>query len=265
MSERYLIGLDLGQQQDFTALSIVKRLTVVTRPAPPPDPEARFQRVLQPGARLSRTAGLLQHRGALTDALYRPAPAPQPETANVYQVGHLERFPLGTRYPDMVRRVIQTMKQLPRMEAAAPLLIIDKTGVGGPVSDFFREENVPHVGISIHGGDKVTRQGQQYNVPKRDLAGVLQVLLQTGRLQVQRDLPEAGVLRTEMQNFKAKIDPQTGHDTYAADWREGDHDDLVLSVAMACWFGEHGLMVPPAVIATPIPRLTGELPKLNIT
>jgi hypothetical protein len=29
----------------------------------------------------------------------------------------------------------------------------------------------------------------------------------------------------------------TGNDSYEA-WREGIHDDLVLSVALACWFAE---------------------------
>lgn len=255
----YLIGLDLGQQQDYTALSIVRRLSVVTKPAPAADPEARFRRT--PIATASRVAGLFQPRGVLTDALYRPPQQPRDETISVYQVGHLQRFPLGTRYPEMVRRVISIMKQLPER----PTLIIDRTGVGGPVSDFFREENVPHIGISIHGGDRVSREGGQFNVPKRDLAGVLQVLLQTNRLKVQSTLPDADVLRSEMQNFKAKIDAQTGHDTYAADWREGQHDDLVLSVALACWFGEHGMPSPPAAATQPIPRPGADRARLNIT
>ena len=38
-------------------------------------------------------------------------------------------------------------------------------------------------------------------------------------------------------HFKVKIDPQTAHDSYSA-WREADHDDLVLAVALACWLGE---------------------------
>ncbi len=35
-----------------------------------------------------------------------------------------------------------------------------------------------------------------------------------------------------------KIDPATAHDSYSH-WREGDHDDLVLATAMACWFREY--------------------------
>jgi hypothetical protein len=35
----------------------------------------------------------------------------------------------------------------------------------------------------------------------------------------------------------AQLYISTTHDFYEA-WREGDHDDLVLSVALACWAGE---------------------------
>ncbi len=41
----------------------------------------------------------------------------------------------------------------------------------------------------------------------------------------------------ELLNFRVKINISTAHDSYEA-WREGDHDDLVLSVALACWAGE---------------------------
>ena len=46
------------------------------------------------------------------------------------------------------------------------------------------------------------------------------------------------VLQREMLNFKCKIDPVTVHDSYSA-WREDEHDDLVLSAALAAWYGEH--------------------------
>ena len=75
-----------------------------------------------------------------------------------------------------------------------------------------------------------------YNVPKRDLASTMQVLLQTGRLKVAAALPEAATLVQELLAFQVKITPQ-GHDTYGT-WREGAHDDLVLTVVLTCWDGE---------------------------
>jgi hypothetical protein len=59
--------------------------------------------------------------------------------------------------------------------------------------------------------------------------------LQNGRLKVAAGLPEAETLKKELLNFRVKIDPKTAHDSYEH-WREGDHDDLVLAVSMACWF-----------------------------
>ena len=47
----------------------------------------------------------------------------------------------------------------------------------------------------------------------------------------------AGLLRAELLNFRVKI-TAAANETFGA-WREGEHDDLVLAVALACWAGEH--------------------------
>jgi hypothetical protein len=99
--------------------------------------------------------------------------------------------------------------------------------------------------VLIHGGDKAAHEGNTWRVPKRDLVGSLQVLFQSGRLKISKKLPLASVLQTELMNFKVKIDPITAHDSYSA-WREQDHDDLVLSVALAAWYGE----CPPKTVLT---------------
>src|SRR5262249_20623470 len=44
------------------------------------------------------------------------------------------------------------------------------------------------------------------------------------------------ILAKEMQAFRVKI-TTTGNETFEA-WRERDHDDLVLAVALAAWLGE---------------------------
>ena len=67
--------------------------------------------------------------------------------------------------------------------------------------------------------------------------GVAQVLLQSGRLKVAESLPLAPTLVSELLNFRVKIGPLTAHDSYGA-WREGQHDDLVLALACAAWYGE---------------------------
>jgi hypothetical protein len=89
--------------------------------------------------------------------------------------------------------------------------------------------------VTITGGDTQTQaDAASWRVPKRDLVGALQVLLQQGRLKIASQLEHAETLRRELMNFRVKVNVTTGHDSYEA-WREGDHDDLVLAAALAAW------------------------------
>ncbi len=67
----------------------------------------------------------------------------------------------------------------------------------------------------------------------------MQALIQADRFQIAPGLTEAETLGRELLQFRAKINLQTGNETLEA-WRTRDHDDLVLAVALACWFGQHG-------------------------
>src|SRR5262249_19043086 len=76
-----------------------------------------------------------------------------------------------------------------------------------------------------------------WHVPKKELVSTLQVLLQGRRLKVAA-VPERDVLLKELLNFKVKVTVGAA-ETFEA-WRERDHDDLVLAVALACWVVGHG-------------------------
>lgn len=65
------------------------------------------------------------------------------------------------------------------------------------------------------------------------LVSNLQVLLGNGTLLFADGLEMKNLLIAEITNFKVKLTTK-GHDTYEA-WREGDHDDLVFSLALTCW------------------------------
>ena len=175
----FILGLDLGQSQDYTAIAIIEKL----------------------------------------------------DRDKVYRVRRLERA-RGTPYPEVVSRVKTILQKLP-----GAALVVDATGVGAPVVDMFDQARLKPVGIYIHGGDKASHDSRGWKVPKRDLVGCLQVLLQNQRLKIAPG-PLSDILASEMLNFKVKIDPTTAHDSYSA-WREADHDDLVLAVALACWYGEN--------------------------
>jgi len=111
-------------------------------------------------------------------------------------------------------------------------LAIDQTGVGAPVADLFKSAGVSFAGVMITGGDTENSEGNVYKVPKMTLVSRLQALLHEGRLQIQKELPEATELVKELQDFRVRF-TESGHMTFGA--REGRHDDLVLALAMAAW------------------------------
>lgn len=96
------------------------------------------------------------------------------------------------------------------------------------------------IGLTITGGNEVSWDPERtrVTVPKRDLVNSLQVLSQSNRLKVTKGLKFACELFQELQNFRAKINIRTGHDSYES-VRESVHDDLVLSVSWAAWTGEN--------------------------
>lgn len=205
---RYIVGCDLGQAQDFTGI-------VVMRP---------------------------------DDA--------EPPT---YTAGHIERLPLNTRYPRVVSylgELIAALRTLTILEVASTMnglslltkqadvaLVVDYTGVGRPVADMIVDADFDCdlLLVTITGGDSVTDgpMGEK-RVPKRDLASSVQRLLQEERLIMPAAMPWVDVLTKELTGFRVKINLR-GHDSYGAgeDWRSAAHDDLVLSLALAAWYGEH--------------------------
>lgn len=152
-----------------------------------------------------------------------------------YDLRHVERH-RNVPYTVIVDRTRELVAQL----RGNVSLAVDATGVGRPVVDMLEEARIGATlyALTLTGGDSVQRDGRQIRVPKRDVVSSVACLLQTGRLRIPRSLPGAEVLERELIRFRAKI-TLSGHDTYEA-WREADHDDLVLAVALGCWLNEKG-------------------------
>jgi len=152
-----------------------------------------------------------------------------------YDLRHVERH-RNVPYTVIVDRTRELVAQL----RGNVSLAVDATGVGRPVVDMLEEARIGATlyALTLTGGDSVQREGRQIRVPKRDVVSSVACLLQTGRLRIPRSLPGAEVLERELIRFRAKIS-LSGHDTYEA-WREADHDDLVLAVALGCWLNEKG-------------------------
>ncbi len=235
----FVCGLDLGQAADYTALVIAERSV-----QPPYDPadvvlvhehvevqpaHVAFGTTLRPAMTVQQVfKKLRQADGSLVDV---------PTGGDVvrYAVRHIERWKLGTPYPEIVRSVGQLLTH-PALGRDVTL-VIDATGVGRAVVDLFLAGNHPYTIVPVMitaGNDSRTEYGWSY-VPKRELVGTVQVLLQGERLRFAQALPETALLTSELQNFQVKV-TAAANETFNA--REGKHDDLVLALALACWYGE---------------------------
>lgn len=156
-----------------------------------------------------------------------------------YHVRYLKRFALGASYPRIASDVAALWRQPP---LAGSLLGVDQTGVGRAVVDWLRLEMAETclVPVTIVAGHTVSEH-DGWHVPKKDLVACLQVLFGNRRIKISKQLDDAALLATELQNFRVKI-TAAANETFEA-WREGQHDDLVLAVAIAVWIGEN-LSVP---------------------
>ena len=76
--------------------------------------------------------------------------------------------------------------------------------------------------------------GRLYHVPKKDLVAALEVPFDKGTLKIAQGLELWPALREELQSFRRKQNQKTAHVSFEH-WRDSEHDDLVLAVAMACW------------------------------
>jgi hypothetical protein len=195
----FVIGLDLGQSADYTALSVVEDVL-------------KFDQ-------LGR-----KHRSLHLRHLERyPLRTLYPDIAD--GVATLIRDPRLSPeefYGAKLRRRVSE-------------LVVDQTGVGPAVTDLLKKRGLRFRAVTITGGNETTYGGGSWHVPKRDIVGALEVPFHTGQLKVAEDLSLWPVLKEELLNFKRNINLKTGHDSYEH-WRESDHDDLVLATALACWW-----------------------------
>jgi hypothetical protein len=161
------------------------------------------------------------------------------EKKGVMRVRHLERVRLGTPYPGVVERVREITRH--RELAGNCALAVDATGVGAPVVDMLRAARLgcDIAAVTITGGDRQHQNGSmRVSVPKRDLMAVVQVLLENDELKVARGLRELGALLRELTDVRSSAGIG-GRVRLGADGC-GEHDDLVIALALACWRAKRG-------------------------
>ncbi len=179
-----------------------------------------------------------------------------PAMPTEYILKALRRWPLGTPYPDIVEDVLTALQFEKLLD---PVLVVDETGVGRAVVDLFRcRVKCGFYPVVITAGATAQHNGISWHVPKKDLVGVMQVLMGHRLLQVPEKLKEGELLRKELQNFKVKV-TSSANEVFGA-WREGEHDDLVLAVAIATWVGAKGMRWECPSSAPTAPRIVPDSP-----
>lgn len=178
-------------------------------------------------------------------------------------VTSLDRAPLRTPYPAIAKAVVSKCRELEPVGAFGERrtvgLVVDAGGVGRAVSDLIRQEirslprskapKIKFLPVNATTGGSVNITGGYVNVGKRDLITSAVVCMQDGRLKIG-DVPNADLLRQELQEYRAKL-TRTGHETFEG---AGRNDDLVYALALATWAWSF-TSTPRERTRTPKPRV----------
>src|SRR5262249_49430709 len=124
----------------------------------------------------------------------------------------------------------------PPLAGSKPQLVLDLTGVGGPVFDMFVAAGLKPLGVVISGAfvDSVQWVSlDRVHVSKQLLISTVDARLHAAQLRCAAQLPESEAMRAELQIFRRRLTAQN-RSTFSA--ASGTHDDLLLSVALGCWF-----------------------------
>jgi len=194
----FVTGIDIGQVNDSTAVSVVERFRATPR------------------------AGL--HRSVVEEAVQEALATPQR-----LDLVHLQRIPLGTDYP---RQIEILHGILTRPELRGMPTYLDATGVGLGPFQMLKKSGIRNLhSIKITASTAAAkRMPDGWNVGKAELVNAVQIEMQTGRLRIGRNVPEATALVRELKEFRAR---QNASGSLSFNAREGQHDDLVLATAYA--------------------------------
>jgi hypothetical protein len=100
--------------------------------------------------------------------------------------------------------------------------------------------------VRITSAEHEDTESETWRVPILDLQGVIQVLLQTGRLLIQEeywhsDINPKGLIEA-LRNYHVNL-KEMANDAPKI-WGEGDYGDLIIATGLACWTATHSKLHP---------------------
>jgi hypothetical protein len=173
-----------------------------------------------------------------------------PGTENIYRVKSQKRKQ-KLPYPEIVswsRRVFLNPKFQRGAGISEPQFVIDAGGVGRAILDMLVVEGLKPIPIQYTGGENESYVGGTYHASKSILVGRFLVAWDAGRVQVPANASFLPILEAELRAFRGSMTAQ-GRAKFEAE--QGEHDDLVMSLAQAVWYFErHGPKQMPKLTFT---------------
>jgi hypothetical protein len=164
MNPEYIVGLDLGQKQDHTAISVLEWAEI--------------------------------------GEAVRDAATYEWKRDRVMRLVHLERIGLGTAYPGIVDR-IRELLSTPQLAGCTLVVDATGVGLPVVDLLRAARLDCRILPVTITGGAGESNHSGSYSVPKRDLITGLQVLFESGKFQMP-DTAETEDLIQELAGMRAR-------------------------------------------------------------
>jgi len=156
-----------------------------------------------------------------------------------YVCCYLERIPPHTTYPVLVERLEKILARPPL--SRSPLLVEAGTSVHTVVR-YLRQNrlNARIHPFEVMASGKPSKFDGVQKVSKGDLIETARQVIQDGRLAFDKMSARSTTPRPHiiLQALSSYSFNRTAAANEAFASRDGEYDDLVLAVALACWFGE---------------------------
>jgi hypothetical protein len=167
MAGRWVIGLDLGQKQDPTAVVAMELMEKI------------------------------KGRDPVTWAWI---------SERKWIVRKAERLELGRRYDDVVGEMRWLANKL-AWKGREVTMVVDATGVGAPVVESLERSGIQAAvkPVSITGGARAhAGEGNLWHVPRRDLVDGIRVMLEAGELLLDGEMKGLKELKEELKCVEAR-------------------------------------------------------------
>jgi hypothetical protein len=164
-------------------------------------------------------------------------------------VRDIQQLPLNISYDVVAQRIYSAfwderlwLRHDKSGKLIAPILLVDAGGVGDAVCDDLRKDlGVPFVRYRLVRGTATEKRHSRldYTVPRTIMFQQLYAAFHSERIRIEKRLKGAKVLLGELKGLQVERNEETGYMKVVH--REGEHDDVAISLAAANWWANRPL------------------------